>query len=891
MDASTKMAPQDSLFQVYLRLRPAIQLQAPKQTEPWLIVEPPFNPVLASDVKTVPSHSTHITLQPPNDSRKRAIERFGFTKIFQEEASQLNVFDETGTAESIKHVLQDGRDGLVATLGVTGSGKVGYTTTFASATNHHIQSHTILGSKSQRGLTQMTLDVLFHSIGSNIQRPYHPDLPTNNALLSALQSSDPSEAQIMSATTFLESVYGDGDRARLSRAQTPMSRAQTPMMVWPSKTELPGAFPESPPAGLAQLHDRPPTLPRESAPSFVSDHSGLPRSVESLLPTIPERTSHKEIWRPPAKTPFWHRLSPKKPPAKPKVLQETLASHHSRRPPLPRPSTLAQSPDVSSYAVDIDHDCDYAILVSMYEVYNDRIFDLLSSLSSSNGPQMSTRQGAALQKGLLRRPLLFKNTEMSQDRKVVAGLRKIVCGSYDEAMMVLETGLTERRVAGTGSNSVSSRSHGFFCIEVKKNLSSRHHGLRNPDHWTGGTISIVDLAGSERARNAKTTGSTLAEAGKINESLMYLGQCLQVQSDCQQEGSKPIVPFRQCKLTELLFSNSFPSSNHSNAAYRAPQKAVMIVTADPQGDFNATSQILRYSALAREVTVPRVPSLTSTILAGANNLKLGSALHSGRTTPLDMPLNYFSAQELEQAHNEVNRLSEECDVLAVRLTQEEIKRTEAELKLQASEEKALVVEQEIREECWSEMEARIEEEKQRWRMAWEEERLHGEEYMDGKLEILEKTSTFTIHEDKQLGSQMEELERENETLKAKLRAFEQETQTRSPTKKTRGAPKTPAKGLGLVLQETSNSNIATNPFLASLRAREVDCTSKSRNEQEINTPDVSPRKLSLRNSSVTTNTLENDHPDHAATPATTKKKQRKLTTRKWDLGDPDEIGL
>jgi hypothetical protein len=43
--------------------------------------------------------------------------------------------------------------------------------------------------------------------------------------------------------------------------------------------------------------------------------------------------------------------------------------------------------------------------------------------------------------------------------------------------------------------------------------------------------------GSERARNAKTAGATLAEAGKINESLMYLGQCMQMQSD-HQEGSK-----------------------------------------------------------------------------------------------------------------------------------------------------------------------------------------------------------------------------------------------------------------------------------------------------------------------------------------------------------------
>ena len=530
-----------------------------------------------------------------------------------------------------------------------------------------------------------------------------PELPTDTDLIYALQASDPSEAQIIPANSFLESLYGnDGDRARLSRAQTPMSRAQTPMMVRNDPDqELPGSFPLSPP----NHHRSPRELLRDARDSIL--HS--PRL-------------NKERWHPPSKIPFWQRLTPKKPA---KVSLKEPPIHHTRKAPLPPTSALPQNPDVSSYAIDVDQNADYAVLVSMYEVYNDRIFDLLSNSSTAN--PMSTRTGAALSKGLMRRPLLFKNTEMSPDRKVVAGLRKIVCSSYDEAIMVLETGLTERRVAGTGSNSVSSRSHGFFCIEVKKNTQLQNYGRYAADVWSSSTLSIVDLAGSERARNAKTTGSTLAEAGKINESLMYLGQCLQVQSDCQHDGSKPIVPFRQCKLTELLFSNSFPASHHTGT-YRTPQKAVMIVTADPQGDFNATSQILRYSALAREVTVPRIPSVTSTMV-GNNRYNL----NNGRTTPQD---NYFSAQELEQATNEVHRLTDECNALAMRLAQEEILRTEAELKLQAQEERMLVTEQEIREECWAEMEERIEEEKERWRRAREEERSRGERFVDGKLEIL-----------------------------------------------------------------------------------------------------------------------------------------------------------
>lgn len=553
---------------------------------------------------------------------------------------------------------------------------------------------------------------------------------------------------------------------------------------------------------------------------------------------------------------------------------------------MPRPSTFARDPDVSSHSIDIDRHSEYVVLISMYEVYNDRIFDLLSNPTAANAPPMTTRQGAALQKGLLRRPLLFKNTEASPDRKVVAGLRKIVCGSYDEAIMVLETGLTERRVAGTGSNSVSSRSHGFFCIEVKKRRPVQNYG-HGSSPWIGGTVSIVDLAGSERARSAKTTGSTLAEAGKINESLMYLGQCLQVQSDCQQDGSKPIVPFRQCKLTELLFSNSFPSSTNPAAACRAPQKAVMIVTADPHGDFNATSQILRYSALAREVTVPRVPSVTSTIwgAAAAHQGKLAAGTSSGRSTPHDIPPMSL-IQGLEQATNEVARLTEECDGLALRLSDQEIKRTEVELQLQAAEEKMAVAEQQIREECWAEMDAQIEEEKQRWRAAWEQEKLRGEEYLDGKLDILEKTATFNIYQDTSPETRLEELERENQTLRAQLRALEQEMQMRSPTKKGgRAAPRATSKA-ALILQETSNSNIATNPFLASLRTRDSDATIKpSVDDCSMNLCDGPPPKLSLNALRIA------GGDDQGPPPQTPMKKQRKLTTRKWDLADPEELGF
>jgi hypothetical protein len=729
----------------------------------------------------------------------------------------------------------------------------------------------------------MTLDVLFRSIGQNIRRVEHPELPSDNELVPSLQACDQSEAQILSATNFLESIYGDFDRCRPSRAQTPMhgvgSRAQTPMMVWPPEKALPGSFPTSPVVKERISHNLYPKLPyvdRESGLSFLPEYFSHSSPTARLLPKTQHRSPKKESVLP-SQLPFWNRSSTfRKMFTKSKIAKESMGPPGAPRRHLPaRPSALPQIPDVSNYAFDVDRRSEYVVLISMYEVYNDRIFDLLSSPMQSNTGQMTTRQGAVLQKTLSRRPLLFKSTEMSPDRKVVAGLRKVLCGSYDEAMMVLETGLIERRVAGTGSNSVSSRSHGFFCIEVKQSQQSSDYG---PNEWLGGTLSIVDLAGSERARNAKTTGSTLAEAGKINESLMYLGQCLQVQSDCQQDGSKPIVPFRQCKLTELLFSNSFPSTTSHHTTYRTPQRAIMIVTADPRGDFNATSQILRYSALAREVTVPRIPSVTSTILNGTTNNK--------QTTGGRSPTHAFSTEELEQAANEIARLSEECDQMAVRLTEEEIRRTECDLKLQAAEERATLIEQQTREECWAEMEARMEEEKQRWRIAWEEEREKSERYLDGKIEILEKGATFMVHEDATLDgfARVEEVERDNEQLRARIEALERELHQRSPSKKSK-AKQAP------ILQENSNPNPTTNPFLASLRGSLGDGGLAAPDLGKLSPKEVSPRKASLRGTSIQ---AQEDaiSPRKVSVPKTpaTLKKQRKLTTRKWDLGEVGSDG-
>lgn len=177
-----------------------------------------------------------------------------------------------------------------------------------------------------------------------------------------------------------------------------------------------------------------------------------------------------------------------------------------------------------------------------------------------------------------------------------------------------------------------------------------------------------------------------------------------------------MVPFRQCKLTELLFSNSFPSNHNTHSSHhRNPQQAIMVVAADPLGDFNATSQILRYSALAREVTVPRIPSVTSTIFSGTTAAGKDNG-PSGRVSP-----NQVREEDLEFAVMEIVRLTDEADVLNLRLLEEENRRREAEIAWKAAEEKAAMVEEQVRAECLDEMEIKLEQEQRRWKSAWFEE--------------------------------------------------------------------------------------------------------------------------------------------------------------------------
>lgn len=233
----------------------------------------------------------------------------------------------------------------------------------------------------------------------------------------------------------------------------------------------------------------------------------------------------------------------------------------------------------------------------------------------------------------------------------------------------------------------------------------------------------------------------------------------------------------------------------------------MIVTADPRGDFNATSQILRYSALAREVAVPRVPSITSTILSPTTpgpNRSISPTLHHNHLRPV-VPSHHVSYRNytpqmsaddratMEVAALEIARLSEEADKLREQadqlreiVDQETEARYVAEAHLQSMEDRMedrmLDLEAAIREQCAIEFEDRLALEMARWKNSMSIEHERTEEHWDRKVEILERGLATDDDGDKE-NVLIEDLEDEVERLRRENGILKRELASRSPTKR------------------------------------------------------------------------------------------------------------
>ena len=166
-------------------------------------------------------------------------------------------------------------------------------------------------------------------------------------------------------------------------------------------------------------------------------------------------------------------------------------------------------------------DIEFTMKVSLLEIYNEKIIDLLTSKSAED-------QTCDIRMN----PVTKQN--------YVEGLTERTVTSVEEVMQVLVDGNANRHIASTKMNSTSSRSHLLLQIQVSTyNKISKQKA--------DGKLTLVDLAGSERISKTEATGQRLVEAAAINKSLTSLGQVFTALRTNQQH-----IPYRNSKLTHLL---------------------------------------------------------------------------------------------------------------------------------------------------------------------------------------------------------------------------------------------------------------------------------------------------------------------------------------------------
>ena len=136
--------------------------------------------------------------------------------------------------------------------------------------------------------------------------------------------------------------------------------------------------------------------------------------------------------------------------------------------------------DVDPTTVKVDRNYEYTIWISYAEVYNEKVYDLLTSVkdeSDTNIPRPTGAKSLLLtRKALPLRPSPASDTmDTESTGKYIAGLRQFRVHSSSQAKALIRLGQLHRRVFGTLANRESSRSHGMVIIKVVRG----HRGEKN----------------------------------------------------------------------------------------------------------------------------------------------------------------------------------------------------------------------------------------------------------------------------------------------------------------------------------------------------------------------------------------------------------------------------
>ncbi|KAL7951251.1 kinesin domain-containing protein [Trichoderma barbatum] len=256
------------------------------------------------------------------------------------------------------------------------------------------------------------------------------------------------------------------------------------------------------------------------------------------------------------------------------------------------------------------------VALSYYEIYNDKVYDLMEP------PEKRTPTGLPLR-------------AEANGKTVVVGLTERACEDLKDFEKLYIEANNNRITAATKLNAHSSRSHAILRVKLTQTTGNM---VRES------TASAIDLAGSEDNRRTDNGKERMVESAAINKSLFVLSQCI----DAISQGAKRI-PYRESKMTRIL------SLGQNNGI------TVMILNLSPLRNYHLdTLSSLNVSSRAKRIEVreienevvfkqiPRTNSATATrqplkSLANAINTHITAGGNAAaKTTEVAKPVKAFS---------------------------------------------------------------------------------------------------------------------------------------------------------------------------------------------------------------------------------------------------------
>nr|XP_026500137.1 kinesin-like protein Klp61F [Vanessa tameamea] len=210
---------------------------------------------------------------------------------------------------------------------------------------------------------------------------------------------------------------------------------------------------------------------------------------------------------------------------------------------------------------------EYTVRVSYLELYNEELFDLLSTSEDNSKLRIYedvTRKGA----------------------NIVNGLEEITVYNKNEVYKIMAQGQERKRVASTLMNAQSSRSHTVFTIVIHM----KENSPEGEELVKIGKLNLVDLAGSENISKAGSDNPAKKERARecvnINQSLLTLGRVITALVE-----RHPHIPYRESKLTRIL-----------QESLGGRTKTSIIATISPgHKDLEETMSTLEYANRAKNI--------------------------------------------------------------------------------------------------------------------------------------------------------------------------------------------------------------------------------------------------------------------------------------------------